>query len=141
MSVIPPQYVWLTVRVNSLNFLHQFCCNTTNSGKAFNLSENNKNNFILCPSNLPTSCQRFVGSPNNCSEMFGMNTSAVSGYYVFEGSSVYCDIEDYIKWLNFSDCYEIFQKKVLFHQVITKYKLLMVLSYQSIVIWRVVHIA
>ena len=40
-----------------------------------------------------------------------MNTSAVSGYYVFGGSSVYCDIVDYINGLNFSDCSEIFQKR------------------------------
>ena len=116
----------------------KYCCNTENSGRTFKLSENNKINFILCPSNLPTSCQRFVRSPINCSEIFRMNTSAVSRYYVFGGSSVYCDIVDYIKGLNFSDCYEIFKKKVLLHQVITQYKLLMVLSYQSIVIWRVV---
>ena len=89
----------------------KYCCNTENSGRTFKLSENNKINFILCPSNLPTSCQRFVRSPNNCSEIFRMNTSAVSGYYAFGGSSVYCDIVDYINGLNFSDCYEIFQKR------------------------------
>ena len=89
----------------------QYCCNTKNSGKAFKLSENNKINFILCPSNLPTSCQRFVRSPNNCSEIFGMNTSAVSGYYVINGSSVYCDLVNYINKLNFSDCYDIFENR------------------------------
>ena len=40
-----------------------------------------------------------------------MNTSAVSGYYVIRGSSVYCDLVDYINGLNFSDCYEIFQNR------------------------------
>ena len=40
-----------------------------------------------------------------------MNTSAVSGYYVNRGSSVYCDIVDYINGLNFSYCYEIFQNR------------------------------
>ena len=40
-----------------------------------------------------------------------MNNSAVSGYYVIGGSSVYCDIVDYINGLNFSDYYEIFQNR------------------------------
>ena len=40
-----------------------------------------------------------------------MNTSAVSGYYVIGGLSVYCDIVNYINGLNFSDCYEIFQNR------------------------------
>ena len=99
----------LTQRSPSL--YEKYCCNTENSGRTFKLSENNKINFILCPSNLPISCQRFIRSPNNCSEFFGMNTSALSGYYVFGGSSVYCDIVDYINGLNFSNCYEIFQNR------------------------------
>ena len=89
----------------------QYCCSTKNSGKTFKLSENNRINLVLCPSNLPTSCQRFVRPLNSCSEIFGMNTSAVSGYYVIRGSTVYCDIVDYINGLNFSDCYEIFQNR------------------------------
>ena len=89
----------------------QYCCNTKNSGQTFKLSKNHKINFILCPSYLPTSCQRFVTSLNNCSEIFEMNTLAVSGYYVIGGSSVYCDIMDYISELNFSDCYKIFQNR------------------------------
>ena len=40
-----------------------------------------------------------------------MNTSAVSGYYILGGSSVYCDIVDYINGLNLCDCYEIFQNR------------------------------
>ena len=40
-----------------------------------------------------------------------MNSSAVSGYYVINRSSVYCDIVDYINGLNFSNCYEIFQNR------------------------------
>ena len=89
----------------------QYCCNTDNSGKTITLRENNRIKIIFCQSNLPTSCKRFVTSLNNCSEIFGMNASAVSGYYVIGGSSVYCDIVDYINGLNFSDCYEIFQNR------------------------------
>ena len=89
----------------------QYCCNTDNSGKAIKLSENNRIKIILCPNYLPTSCQKFIRSLNNCSEIFGMNASAVSGYYVIKGSSVYCDIVDYINGFNFSDCYEIFENR------------------------------
>ena len=89
----------------------QYCCNTNNSGKTIKFRENNRVKIIFCPCNLPTSCERFVTSLNNCSKIFGMNTSAVSGYYVIGGSSVYCDIVDYINGLNFSDCYEIFQNR------------------------------
>ena len=89
----------------------QYCCNTDNSGKTIKLSENNRVKIIICPNYLPMSCQRFVTSLNNCSKIFGMNASAVSGYYVFKGLFVYCDIVDYINGLNFSDCHEIFQKQ------------------------------
>ena len=40
-----------------------------------------------------------------------MNTSALSGYYIFGGLSVYCDIVDYINGLSFSDFYEIFKNR------------------------------
>ena len=93
------------------SFYEQYCCNTNNSGKTIKFRENNRVKIIFCPCNLPTSCEKFVRSPNNCSEIFRMNTSAVSGYYVFGGSSVYCDIVDYINGLNFSDCYQIFQNR------------------------------
>ena len=63
----------------------QYCCITDNSGNTINLGDNERIKIIFCPSNLQTSCERFVTSPNNCSEIFGMNTSAVSGYYVFKG--------------------------------------------------------
>ena len=99
----------LTQRPPSLYEL--YCCETDNSGKTIKLSENNRVKIIFCPSNLPTSCQRFVRSLNNCSEIFRANISAPSGYYVIKGSSVYCDIVDYINELNFSDCYEIFQNR------------------------------
>ena len=99
----------LTQRPPSL--YEQYCCNTNNSGKTIKFRENNRIKIIFCPCNLPTSCERFVTSLNNCSKIFGMNTSAVSGYYVIGGSSVYCDIVDYINGLNFSDCYEIFQNR------------------------------
>ena len=89
----------------------QYCCNTDNNGKTIKLSENNRVKIIYCPSNLPKSCQRLVSSPNNCSKIFGMNASAVSGYYLFNGPSVYCDLVDYISELNFSDCYEIFENR------------------------------
>ena len=69
------------------SLFEQYCCNTDNSEKTSKLRENKRINIILCPSNLPTFCQSFVRSPNNCSEIFGMNTSAVSGYYVIRGSS------------------------------------------------------
>ena len=87
----------------------QYCCNTDDSEKTIKLSENNRVKIIFCPRNLPTSCKRFVTTLYNCSKIFGMNTSAISGYYVFGELSVYCDIVDYINGLNFSDCYEIFQ--------------------------------
>ena len=66
----------------------------------FKLSETNRINIIFCPSNLPQSYKRFFRVLKICSKIFGMNTSAVSGYYVFEGLSVYCDIVDYINGLN-----------------------------------------
>ena len=99
----------LTQRLLSL--YEQYCCNIDNSGKTIKLTDNNRAKIIYCPTNLPTSCKRFVTSLNSCSKIFGMNTSAVSGYYLFGGLSVYCDIVDYINRLNFSDCYEIFQNR------------------------------
>ena len=86
----------------------QYCCNTDNSGETIKLSENNKIKIIFCPSNLPTSCQKFFTSLNYCSKIFEKNASAVSGYYVIEGSSVYCDLVDYINKLNFSDCHDMY---------------------------------
>ena len=99
----------LTERPPSL--YEQYCCNTDNSGKTIKLSENNRVKIIFCPSNLPTSCQRFFTSLKICSKILGINTSAVSGYYVIGGLSVYCDIVDYINGLNLSDCYEIYQNR------------------------------
>ena len=89
----------------------QYCCNTDNNKKTIKLNENNNVKIMFCPSSCPTTCERFVTSLSSCSKIFGLNTSAVSGYYVFKGSYVYCDIVDYINGLNFSDCYQIFQNR------------------------------
>ena len=69
--------------------------------------------IILCPSRLPTSCQRFP-TILNCSELLRADSSAPlqSGYYTIQASNgsrilVYCNLDDYIDGYN---CSEIFNK-------------------------------
>ena len=87
----------------------QHCCIPSNSGKKFNLKENKITTFILCPIQLPASCQRF---PLNCSKLFTEYTSVPSGYYIMRSSngsliSIYCKVEDYIDGYN---CSQVFQE-------------------------------
>ena len=58
----------ITPRPSSL--YEQCYCIPSNSGKKFNLKENLFKTFILCPIQLPASCQRF---PLNCSKLFTEN--------------------------------------------------------------------
>ena len=83
----------------------QYCCIPNNSGKKFQSKENNNVNYILCPSTLPSSCQRFP-TILNCSDLFKINSSAISGYYISNDSFIYCNIEDYI---NGYDCSDVFR--------------------------------
>ena len=82
----------------------QYCCIPNNSGKKFESKKNNNVNYILCPSTLPSSCQRFP-TILNCFDLFKINSSTISGYYISNGSFIYCNIEDYIDRYDCSDVF------------------------------------
>ena len=97
-----------TVELTQLppSLYEQYCCIHSNSGKKFELKEGNNVYYILCSSKLPSSCQRF-STILNCSDLFRLNSSAISGYYISNGSFIYCNIEDYIDGY---DCSEVFRR-------------------------------
>ena len=74
----------------------QHCCNLSNIGNTFKLEKGNRLTFIICPSNLPTSCFQIYKS--SCADIYKANPDVKSGYYniiLTNGSivTVYCDIE------------------------------------------------
>ena len=82
----------LTPRPPSL--YEQYCCIPSNSGKTFTVKENSRLNMILCPSTIPTSCNKY----DSCNALLQAFPLATSGYYnviLSNGSiiTVYCDME------------------------------------------------
>ena len=72
----------------------QYCCIPSNNGKKFNVKENNRLNMILCPSIIPTSCNKY----DSCNALLQAFPLATSGYYTVilsNGSiiTVYCDMK------------------------------------------------
>ena len=79
----------------SISLYLQYCCHPVNFGKAITLVGNQKNSYIICPLQFPSSC---VNYDDSCSAILFRTPSASSGYYniqVANGSviSVYCDME------------------------------------------------
>ena len=76
----------------------QHCCNLSNIGNTctFKIENGNRYTFIICPSDLPTSC--FQVYNYSCLQIHQVYPSATSGYYniiLTNGSivTVYCDME------------------------------------------------
>ena len=75
-----------------LSLYEQYCCSASYYGKAVRLTEEDRHQIILCPTNRPTQCV-----PRSCSNVSN-NGGAISGYYdimLANGStaSVYCNME------------------------------------------------
>ena len=89
-----------------VSLYEQYCCNASNYGKAIKLTEEGKNQIILCPTNRPTQCV-----PTSCSDVARIGRA--TGYHdiiLTNGSiaSVFCgcDGEDgwtRVAYLNMSD--------------------------------------
>ena len=74
----------------------QQCCNINNIGNTFKFNDGKLHTYIICPSNLPTSCFQFYNF--SCLDIYETNPDVKSGYYnitMNNGSivTVYCDME------------------------------------------------
>ena len=74
----------------------QHCCNLGNIGNTIKFEDEKVRTFIICPSNLPTSCFQFYNY--SCLQIHQVYPRAISGYYnitLTNGSivTVYCDME------------------------------------------------
>ena len=74
----------------------QHCCILGNIGNTFKIEKGNRFTFIICPSNLPTSCFQFYKS--SCADLHETYPDFKSGSYniiLTNGSivTVYCDME------------------------------------------------
>ena len=75
-----------------LSQYEQHCCNISNYGQTFAITEGGRHHYILCPTTQPQQCM-----PPSCSDVSN-NGGAISGYYdimLANGStaSVYCNME------------------------------------------------
>ena len=75
-----------------LSLNEQRCCNISNYGQIFAITEGGRHHYILCPTTRPQQCM-----PLSCSDVSN-NGGAISGYYdimLANGStaSVYCNME------------------------------------------------
>ena len=75
-----------------LSLNEQRCCNISNYGQTFAITEGGRHHYILCPTTRPQQCM-----PLSCSDVSN-NGGAISGYYnimLANGStaSVYCSME------------------------------------------------
>jgi len=74
----------------------QYCCNLSNTGNTFKIENRNRYKFIICPSQIPTSCFQFYTS--SCADIYEAYPGVKSGYYnipLTNGTivNVYCDME------------------------------------------------
>ena len=75
---------------------HQRCCLPDNQGQIIKITDEDVYHFIICPSEIPTFCQKMKIS-RSCSDVLTNNPNS-TGYYkitLTNGStvSVYCDME------------------------------------------------
>ena len=77
----------------------QHCCSHSNIRNTFKIEDGKVRTFIVCPSNIPTSCFQFYNYQfSSCADIHEVYPSAISGYYnitLTNGSIVtaYCDME------------------------------------------------